>query len=263
MIHMLLSEATYPTRDAISGPSLQHILVTCLAMLLDAARPPSTEWLERRMPIFAHVCLPSAHETLRPDVWLIGVYYRTVRHLGILQRLISHHPWIHLICQRDNEPVPLTFGREVTDVELQHPPTYFVTTEFDCDEALTVNYVGDAGRYASAVLVRQSQLNDSWLSSPLGHQVIRDVFSLCVNPKNHFLAHVVLAPLKPGGGTVSDINHRDVFDANRAGVARFAPCPMWLHGMRGGIIANEPCEDPLEFRPDTRVAALLPPTNRR
>lgn len=259
---MLLSDAIYPAEAAIPGSRLQHVLMTRFAMRVEGPEPPSVQWLERRIPIFADVCLPSiTHQTSRPYLWLIGVDQRILRHLDALKELISPYPWIRMVCQQRGEPALVSFARAMVNVKLEGSLSYFLTTRLDSDDALALNYVRDADLYASAVLGCQVGLEDFWISFPLGAQLVENVFSLYVSPKNHFLTRVINTDLlSPHSGTAFDVKHRYVFDENRTVFTPFTEFPMWLQNVHGDNIANKPHERRLEFQPHSRVAALFSPT---
>lgn len=242
---MLLPDSVYPA--ATTTPTdLAHVILTRFNLRMfreqrgidDVAG--LQQWVDRRLPVFADVCLPSVVGQLsRPHRWLIGVDGLHPEMVEPLAELCAPYPWVVLVEQGADDTFREPYRRAMSRDDVP-TATHVLTTRLDCDDALALDYVRTADAYAAAVLAADAAPDDFWMSFPVGAQLAKGRFRLYVHTTNHFLTRVVVA----GDHVSRDATalaeaHSKVFRLGQPVFLPMTSTPMWLQNVHDHNVLNK------------------------
>lgn len=200
-------------------------------------------WLQRRIQIFQSLCLRSvAAQSERFDAWLLGFDAARRDQFAPVLRAIAPHPWIIPVWQewKNGEPenARYVFLRALQPL-FQPTHEWLISTRLDNDDALGRSYGEATADYAAAAVAARPDLQDFWISFPLGAQFGDGLLRLMPQNNNAFLTRVERIGGRPSTsmGTALQGNHGHVFKHQ----AVFTPTtrePMWLQFVHGTNVSN-------------------------
>lgn len=265
---MLHPDSIYPAPHG-KRRLFAHVILTRFNMRFQGERrdlvdeDEARDWFAHRLPLFRDFCLPSiVGQTRSPALWLLGLD-GSRRHLAEpLLELIAPWPWIKPAWQGETDGVPelniRCFARTLRE-NLPRRAHYIVTTRLDNDDALSCDYWRQAERYAGAVVSRQPDLQDFWITFPLGAQFADGSFRLLSTSRGHFHSRVtaVGALTEADDATAYGANHRALFEQDLPVFLPPTGRPMWLETVHDRNVVNAVRDDAFDLGPAERICALF------
>jgi hypothetical protein len=202
------------------------------------------EWIRARMPIFESVCFSSLRAQVKvPDAWLLGFDAVSPERVERVTAMMQPFPWMRPVWQRVNsagehESARSSFLREIKGL-LTPAHRYLISTRVDNDDALGQGYVDARDRFCASVVERHPELEDFWITFPLGAQLSPTALRLYPQNGNPFLSHC--ARVDDGRWTTRrtalDARHNRVFEEGVVFKA-VTRAPMWLQYVHPTNVIN-------------------------
>jgi putative rhamnosyltransferase len=236
-----------PTARYPRLPALNVVLTRCTMAVPWSARWAKSRidaWLRDRLEVYSTFCVPSMlNQVQRPDVWLLGFDGEARDLAQPMLDIVKAHNWIVPVWQRKVGQVhehPYTaFRREIVTRLESTRYTHVISTRLDNDDALNSWFVHHVARYSAAVIQNQPNLEDFWVSFPIGSYCYGDSCALFGNPTNHFLSRIQSTAHIRAEETSTALygNHNRVYDRG----AVFLPItqePMWMEVAHDNNVLN-------------------------
>lgn len=202
------------------------------------------DWISARMPIFESVCFSSLRAQVKPpDAWLLGFDSVSPERVERVTEMIKPFPWMRPVWQRVNtrgehEGARSSFLREIKAL-LTPAHRYVISTRVDNDDALGRGYCDARDRFCASVVERRPELEEFWITFPLGAQLSPTALRLYPQNGNPFLSHC--ARVEDGRWTrrtALDARHNRVFEEEGAVFKAVTRAPMWLQYVHRTNVLN-------------------------
>ena len=242
-----------------------NVLLTPYAMVVGwnpgAKRKAFRASLPSRFRVFQSICVPSVcSQAVQPDLWLLGFADIWRDDATPVLDAVKEHPWIVPVWQQTSptghERVFACFQREIRS-RLNDTFSHVITTRLDNDDAINRSFTQHLAEYSAAVVHKEPELEDFWISFPFGANYHGSVSRIYTNPANHFLSRVQAVShfTTTEMSTALVINHNRVFEGRRV----FLPIttdPMWLEVVHDDNVTHASARtELLKFkRPETVLA---------
>ena len=244
---LLLDDSLFDEAAGLREDGLFTVLLTRYNMLTSFRHSDMSGWTASRLPLFRDTCLPSVlRQSVRPDRWFIGFNDSDRDSVADVLALIAPYPWIVPVW--DHGTPSASFASSVA-AAAPAGTTRVLSLRLDNDDAVNILFVAACRTYAAAVLAKRPELDDFWLSFPVGLQYSKGRCALKVDTHSHYLGRCAAET----SNIVNRINHNHLFQGGRVVFTPLTREPMWLENIHGDNVSNVMRADPLSIGPTDRL----------
>ena len=251
MRNLLLDDSLFDEAAGLREDGLFTVLLTRYNVQTTFRHSDMAGWTASRLPLFRDTCLPSVlGQRVRPDRWFIGFDDRDPDSVADVLSLIAPYPWIVPVW--DHGTASASFASSIATAA-PAGTTRVLSMRLDNDDAMNILFVAACRTYAATVLARRPELDDFWLSFPVGVQYSKGRCALKVDTHSHYLARCAAEP----SNIVNRINHNHLFLEGRVVFTPLTREPMWLENIHGDNVSNVMRSDALSIGPTDRVLRIF------